>query len=110
MAIAVILLYGLLDPSVWPFPRCPFLMLTGLQCPGCGSQRAIHHALQGSFGQSMQFNPMFLPGIVYALIGYGTSIFFPGHWPEIKDRYYSQKAAWIVLVIILVYWIVRNLI
>ena len=36
------------------FPKCPFLMLTGWQCPGCGSQRAIHcllHAdIAGAFG------------------------------------------------------------
>ncbi len=23
------------------FPKCPFRELTGLKCPGCGSQRAV---------------------------------------------------------------------
>ena len=35
--------YFALDPATNAiFPRCPFLTLTGLKCPGCGSQRAIH--------------------------------------------------------------------
>ena len=32
-----LLVLGLFDPSVSAFfPKCPFLLLTGLQCPGCG--------------------------------------------------------------------------
>jgi hypothetical protein len=30
------------------FPLCPFRLLTGLTCPGCGSTRAMHQLLHGS--------------------------------------------------------------
>ena len=36
-------LYYFFNPSVERFfPSCPFYTATGWQCPGCGSQRAIH--------------------------------------------------------------------
>ena len=40
-------LFFLFDPSeTWFFPHCPFFALTGLKCPGCGTARAFHAALQ----------------------------------------------------------------
>ena len=29
------------------FPKCPFYSLTGLKCPGCGTQRALHEIPNG---------------------------------------------------------------
>ena len=41
--VALTIIYYRVSPtsSVF-FPKCAFLMLTGLKCPGCGSQRAVH--------------------------------------------------------------------
>ena len=52
MAILTIV-YLIFDPakSAW-FPRCPFLVLTGLKCPGCGSQRVIHSLLNGDIASA----------------------------------------------------------
>lgn len=47
---------ALFDPTVAPAPRCWFNALTGLQCPGCGSQRAIHALLHGHIAQAWHFN------------------------------------------------------
>ena len=39
-------MFYLFDPEEMAvFPRCPFLLATGYECPGCGSQRAIHDML-----------------------------------------------------------------
>ncbi|WP_367892778.1 DUF2752 domain-containing protein [Flavivirga jejuensis] len=36
-------LYYNYDPSEYNiFPKCPVYSLTGIYCPGCGSQRAVH--------------------------------------------------------------------
>jgi hypothetical protein len=107
--LAVIILYGLLDPEQYFFPKCPFLTLTGLKCPGCGSQRAIHQLLHGNIGASFQFNPLFIPGVLYALIGYAVAFFLPERWPSISQRWYGKTAAYVSLVIILVFWVARNL-
>ena len=45
---AAIFLYSEFDPAGSVFwPKCPFHLLTGLECPGCGSQRAVHSLLNG---------------------------------------------------------------
>lgn len=34
-----------------------FKVLTSFDCPGCGSQRALHAALHGDLSAAWQFNP-----------------------------------------------------
>ena len=84
--------------------------LTGWLCPGCGSQRAIHQALHGNFASSFFLNPLFLPGVAYALIGLVLRILFPAEWPRIKSKFYGLIAAYVALVVIVVFWVGRNII
>lgn len=37
-------------------PKCPFKMITGLSCPGCGIQRAIHAMIHGDFTGAIRYN------------------------------------------------------
>jgi len=108
--IIIIVLYGLVNPDQYPFPLCPFHTLTGWLCPGCGSQRAMHQLLHGNFGASLKLNPLFLPGITYALAGYVSAFFSPTSWPYVRQTFYGLKAAYVSLFVILLFWIGRNLI
>lgn len=54
--LGLAVLYFLLDPARYPFPRCPFFVLTGLYCPGCGSQRALHALLHGEVVRAAGLN------------------------------------------------------
>ena len=38
--------------------KCPFKFATGFDCPGCGSQRALHALLHGEFIQAFSYNPL----------------------------------------------------
>jgi hypothetical protein len=49
------------------YPRCIFHSLTGWQCPGCGSLRAMHQLLHGNFANAWQLNPLFV--LALPLIG-----------------------------------------
>ena len=108
--IALLVLYGWWDPAVYSFPDCPFRTLTGLLCPGCGSQRAIHQTLHGHFLQAMQLNALFLPGIFYGIVGFIVSKFFPKAWPSVRTRFYGLNAAYVSFVVIIAFWIGRNLV
>jgi hypothetical protein len=45
------------DPSRVPiYPTCVFHRLTGLDCPACGSLRALHELLHGDFISALHFN------------------------------------------------------
>ena len=62
-------LYYNFDPeeSVF-FPKCPFQLLTGLECPGCGSQRAIHALLHLDILSAFQYNALLIISIPYILL------------------------------------------
>ncbi|MEO6131397.1 MAG: DUF2752 domain-containing protein [Saprospiraceae bacterium] len=108
--ILIIILYGSFNPDQYFFPKCPFHWMTGWLCPGCGSQRALYQVLHGHFMSAMKLNLLFLPGILYALTGSVISFFFPEFWPHVRRSFYGLKAAYIALVIILVFWLGRNII
>lgn len=107
----LILLYAFYDPSaVSFFPRCPFYVLTGWYCPGCGSQRALHSLLHGKIGQAVNFNLMlvlYLPLItVHFLIGAFNSV-ARKKTGEIK---LVNNVAFIfaTLFLFIAFWILRN--
>ena len=53
----LVIVYSLFNPEECQiFPQCPFRQLTGLLCPGCGSQRAIHQLLNGHLISAIRHN------------------------------------------------------
>ena len=49
------------NPADVPWlPRCPSALLLGLQCPGCGSTRAVHHLLHLALAAAWRHNPALL--------------------------------------------------
>ena len=65
------------DPARYPFPRCPVNLLTGLYCPGCGSQRATHALLHGHVAQAANLNllaVLSLPLLALAAVAAGRTV------------------------------------
>ncbi|GAB7070822.1 hypothetical protein JCM12141A_51110 [Mycolicibacterium hodleri] len=56
---------GLRDPhaSGFGFPACPFRLLTGWNCPGCGGLRMTHDVLHGDFAAAVVDNAFMLVGL-----------------------------------------------
>ncbi|MGA8330876.1 MAG: DUF2752 domain-containing protein [Mycobacterium sp.] len=50
------------DPDSF-FPVCPFRLLTGWNCPGCGGLRMVHDVLHGSLAAAVADNVLLLVGI-----------------------------------------------
>ena len=119
LILIVILLAGIavtykyLDPSVVPiFPRCPFRLLTGYLCPGCGSQRAIHHLLNLDLPGAWRMNPLLVIALPYLLLGL---ILKPlsrhnGRGTRLYDQLYGYRASVAALVVIVLFWIGRNIV
>ncbi|MDR9448893.1 MAG: DUF2752 domain-containing protein, partial [Psychroflexus sp.] len=64
----LIVIYFAFNPeSISFFPSCPFHSITGLYCPGCGSQRAIHDLLHANFLAAFSHNPLIVLGIATGL-------------------------------------------
>ena len=108
--VVAAVMYGLLDPARHAlFPKCPFLMLTGgLRCPGCGSQRAVHALLHLEFKEAFLYNPLVIISIPFLLL-LSIAAITQDTSPKFYDRVNSSLLTKILLVIILIWWVFRNI-
>ena len=91
-------------PTAYGFyPQCPFRLLTGLQCPGCGTTRALHHLLHGRFEEAFRLNPMIFVLIAVALFALPSVL--RGRQPGFLMKPWF---AWAAFAVLTSYWIVRN--
>ena len=69
IAIPAILVFGLYSLLANFFlPRyCPFVLLTGLPCAGCGMTRAAILLFKGRIVESLVMHPMILSFVFYAM-------------------------------------------
>lgn len=99
-------LYHYFDPAISLYaPKCPFWLLTGYKCPGCGSQRAIHQFLNGHLWEGIRQNYLLLPSLIYVIL-----LLVLPRKSVLYQKMSSITAAIIIMVIYLVWWVVRNLI
>lgn len=107
-ALAAIAVYYLLDPATTPFPRCPFRTLTGLLCPGCGSQRALHDILHLDIPAAFHHNALLvlsIPLVTLQLIAALLRSSHPRFYRALNNRHLALSIA-----IILILWaILRNI-
>ena len=107
------LLYKLYSPAEYIlFPKCPFRVATGLQCPGCGSQRAIHYLLNFDMLNAIKENAVMVFSIPYLLLGIWFDTIKSTNRSFLKWRkiLFGEKAIWGILSIIILFWIVRNIV
>lgn len=90
--------------------KCPFKTVTGLDCPGCGSQRALHSLLHGDFRQAFHFNPLFIAAIPYVFVGILFEWFgLKNKYPKVRKFLFGKIAIYIIAAIIILFFILRNL-
>ena len=104
---AAVVFYTYNPESTTFFPRCPFLVLTGLKCPGCGSQRAIHALLHADLPAAFHYNALLvlsLPIIFLLLYAEAVRRKKPAFYARIQRPAYI----WIYFAITLVWMAARN--
>jgi len=96
------------DPTQTPFyPGCTFHRLTGLNCPGCGSTRALYALLHGHWQAALRDNALFMATL--------TAVALRAAWLLIR-RWRNQPPASLIptwslipwLIITLIFGVVRN--
>ena len=103
-------LFFILDPSKHViFPRCIFYSLTGLYCPGCGSQRAIHSLLHLNLAGVIENNLLFLPAVLAILYHYLRQPLNRSLNWNLPDIFYMKNTPWIIFTIIMIFWVLRNM-
>lgn len=111
LLVAALFLFYRFNPETQPlFPRCPFLLITGYQCPGCGSQRALHSLLHADIVTAFKQNAFMVLAIPYVFLGiYLQYLGGKQRHPRLESFFYGRWSAIILLVVIFTYWILRNL-
>ncbi|MDR0364971.1 MAG: DUF2752 domain-containing protein [Bacteroidales bacterium] len=90
---------------------CIFYKLTGWQCPGCGTQRAIHSVLHLDFKQAFFYNPGFFFAVPLILIlVYLEHFEGKKRFPKLHRFLSGTKFILFLLIVIILYWIGRNIV
>lgn len=90
-------------------PACGFHQLTGLYCPGCGATRAVFHLLHGELELALRSNFLFvfgLPVLGFLYLQNLVNTIRPGTIPVVR---LSANGSRMVAIVVLLWWIVRNL-
>jgi hypothetical protein len=94
---------GVRDPHRpgFGFPGCPFHLLTGWNCPGCGGLRMTHDLLHGDLSAAVTDNVFMLVGLPL------LALWLILRWRA--GRPLMPKSAALVIVVAAVTWtVVRN--
>jgi len=101
-------LFNPTSPANQFFPKCPFRLVTGWLCPGCGSTRACYELIHLHPIAAFKFNPLMvltLPFIVYGLMGFSKSA-LTGQ-PQ-RRIFIPPLYLWAWLALLILFWIFRN--
>lgn len=109
VSFGIILYFFNPESSVW-FPKCPFYLLTGYQCPACGIQRAAYQVLHFHFKEAFYYNPFLVISVPYALLLILVTWIAPQpRFPKLREFCYHNITVKIYVVLTVIWWIVRNL-
>jgi hypothetical protein len=109
--LAVSVLLHLRDPhrgGSWGY--CPWLMLTGTYCPGCGGLRAVNDLTDGNVAGAASSNLLFVGSL--PLLGFLYVRWVVDAWRGVRRPVSTRRAliyAGVVLAVALMFTVLRNL-
>ncbi|MDP4508425.1 DUF2752 domain-containing protein [Nonomuraea sp. NBC_00507] len=107
---AVFAFVGAVDPNEpGHYPTCPFLWLTGLYCPGCGTLRTIHALAHLDPVAALGLNPLAVVMIPFLLFWWGRWVVRAWQGRPRRTTLAHPAWLWAFLGVVMVYWVVRNL-
>lgn len=98
LAGLLVVLYFFDPAKAAAFPPCPFNLLTGYHCPGCGSLRGLHSLLHGRLVDALSLNPLMV-----------VSIPILGFMSLNPTWIYKRWVPWLAFSILVGYGVIRNI-
>jgi len=110
LPVVLFLFYSFNPATDTFFPLCPFRAVTGYECPGCGSQRAIHSLLHLQVGDALLYNALLVVALPYIMLGLWLEWLGGGkRFPGLQRFFFGRWSALVVLLLVLLFWIGRNI-
>jgi hypothetical protein len=90
---------------------CPWLFLTGTYCPGCGGLRAVNELTNGDLAAAFSSNPLFIVLIPVALTLWFIALrrAWVGAPRTRRQEQVHTRLTWAFGLVVLVFWVARNL-
>lgn len=89
--------------------KCPIYTMTGIYCPGCGSQRATFELFHLNLWGVLKLNALYFLALLLVLNHVITSLINKYFNKNLKSLLNHKKAPIIILVLTLIFSILRNL-
>ncbi|GAB1817499.1 DUF2752 domain-containing protein [Herbidospora sp. RD11066] len=100
---------ALVDPSrPGHYPVCPFLLVSGLYCPGCGGLRAVHALTRLDVGGALSFNPLFVAVAPFLVYLWAKWIASAWRGVPLRTRLTAPVVVWSFAALALLFGVVRN--
>lgn len=105
---AILLMLFLFNPAHVPiYPICLFHQLTGLNCPGCGSLRAMHQLLHGNISAALHYNALLVSSLpLFGWVGFRLAKEHISGGPALVWR---PIWVWLYVIVWIAFGIVRDL-
>jgi hypothetical protein len=105
---AAVSVVAVLDPEhPGHYPTCPFLAITGHYCPGCGALRAVHALTRGDLGTAIDRNVLVVAAVPLLVVLWVRWFRRPAG--PLRPLRLPVAALWAGLVLVLGFWVLRNL-
>lgn len=110
MVIGASVLLHLRDPhETGSWGLCPWLLLTGTSCPGCGGLRAVNDLTRGDIGAAASSNLLFVSAVPLLVFFWGR--WLTDRWNGVRRNVNSRRAVWYgaaVLTAAILFAVARN--
>ncbi len=108
-AVCAVVWFG--DPTTpgGLLPRCPTKLLLHIDCPGCGTLRMLYSLMHGDLWAAVRFNALALVGLVLLLWAYVVWSYGQIMGRRILSWTDRRWAPMVTLVLVSVWFVVRNL-
>lgn len=91
-------------------PKCYFYKNYGILCPSCGGTRCVINFFRGNLTESLKYNIIYFSIILYLIfLNIIMVINLILKEPKIKIMYPKIKHIYFFIIILLIYFIVRNI-
>ncbi|MDQ3615934.1 MAG: DUF2752 domain-containing protein [Actinomycetota bacterium] len=95
------------ESGSWGF--CPWLLLTGTSCPGCGTLRAVNDLTRGDVASAASSNLLFVGAVPLLIFWWGR--WFTDRWNGVRRQVSTRRAltcAGVALVVAIGFAVLRN--
>lgn len=110
LLIVVTIFFFMFNPATSGFFfSCPFKTITRFECPGCGSQRAIHQLLHGNVTSAFYLNPLMV--LTLPILFYGLGIQGYNFIYNKKVRFSLFYSKWFIFgyfILAFLFGVIRN--